>query len=128
MKMCIEPTEEDFVTIHHELGHDFYFQRYVKLPILFQQGANDGFHEAIGDTMALSVTPEYSRATGLLDAVQTGEHARHQPADEDGARQGRVPAVRPAHRQVALGGVLRQDRAAGLQRRVVEAQGASTRG
>ena len=48
--MCIEPTEEDFVTIHHELGHDFYFQRYYKLPILFQQGANDGFHEGIGDT------------------------------------------------------------------------------
>ncbi|MBV9949849.1 MAG: M2 family metallopeptidase, partial [Myxococcales bacterium] len=68
IKMCIEPTEEDFVTIHHELGHDFYFQRYEKLPILFQQGANDGFHEAIGDTMALSVTPEYLRSIGLLDA------------------------------------------------------------
>src|SRR5579862_4007977 len=53
IKMCVEPTEEDFVTIHHELGHNFYFQRYEKLPILFQQGANDGFHEAIGDTMAL---------------------------------------------------------------------------
>ncbi len=76
IKMCIEPTEEDFVTIHHELGHDFYFQRYVQLPILFQQGANDGFHEAIGDTMALSVTPEYLKAIGLLDAVQAGERAR----------------------------------------------------
>lgn len=76
IKMCIEPTEEDFVTIHHELGHDFYFQRYVKLPILFQQGANDGFHEAIGDTMALSVTPEYLRTIGLLDAVQAGDRAR----------------------------------------------------
>jgi peptidyl-dipeptidase A len=65
VKMCIEPTEEDFVTIHHELGHDFYFQRYFKLPILFQQGANDGFHEAIGDTMALSVTPEYLDHVGL---------------------------------------------------------------
>ncbi|MDP9033647.1 MAG: M2 family metallopeptidase [Myxococcota bacterium] len=69
IKMCIEPTEEDFVTIHHELGHDFYFQRYVNLPILFQQGANDGFHEAIGDTMALSVTPEYSERLGLLKGV-----------------------------------------------------------
>ncbi len=65
IKMCIEPTGEDFVTIHHELGHDFYFQRYESLPILFQQGANDGFHEAIGDTMALSVTPEYLTAIGL---------------------------------------------------------------
>jgi peptidyl-dipeptidase A len=68
IKMCIEPTEEDFVTIHHELGHDFYFQRYFKLPILFQQGANDGFHEAIGDTMALSVTPDYLAGVGLTAA------------------------------------------------------------
>ncbi len=68
IKVCIEPTEEDLVTIHHELGHDFYFQRYDKLPILLQQGANDGFHEAIGDTIALSVTPEYLRTVGLLRA------------------------------------------------------------
>jgi peptidyl-dipeptidase A len=76
VKMCIQPTEEDLVTIHHELGHDFYFQRYEKLPILFQRGANDGFHEAIGDTMALSVTPEYLKSVGLLDAVPRNEHAR----------------------------------------------------
>jgi peptidyl-dipeptidase A len=76
IKMCIEPTEEDFVTVHHELGHDFYFQRYGTLPILFQQGANDGFHEAIGDTMALSVRPEYLKSIGLLDAPQSGERAR----------------------------------------------------
>jgi peptidyl-dipeptidase A len=65
VKMCIEPTEEAFVTIHHELGHDFYFQRYDGLPILFQQGSNDGFHEAIGDTMALSVTPGYLASLGF---------------------------------------------------------------
>jgi peptidyl-dipeptidase A len=76
IKMCIEPREEDFATIHHELGHDFYFQRYTSLPILFQAGANDGFHEAIGDTMALSVTPEYLKSVGLLDAVPKGDHAR----------------------------------------------------
>jgi len=76
IKMCIEPTEEDLVTIHHELGHDFYFQRYDKLPILFQRGANDGFHEAIGNTMALSVTPGYLKSVGLLDAVPRNEHAR----------------------------------------------------
>ena len=76
VKMCIQPTEEDFVTIHHELGHDFYFQRYDKLPVLFQGGANDGFHEAIGDTMALSVTPDYLRGLGLLDAVPKGDHGR----------------------------------------------------
>jgi peptidyl-dipeptidase A len=76
VKACLEPTEEDLVTIHHELGHDFYFQRYDDKPILFQQGANDGFHEAIGDTIALSVTPEYLKATGLLAAAPSGEHAR----------------------------------------------------
>jgi peptidyl-dipeptidase A len=79
VKVCLEPTEEDFVTIHHELGHDFYFQRYEKLPILFQSGANDGFHEAIGDTIALSVTPAYLRGLGLLapaGPATPGEHAR----------------------------------------------------
>ncbi len=76
VKVCFEPTEEDFVTAHHELGHDFYFQRYASLPILFQQGANDGFHEAIGDTIALSVTPEYLKTLGLLGKAPTGEHAR----------------------------------------------------
>ena len=73
IKVCIEPTEEDFVTIHHELGHDFYFQRYDKLPILLQTGANDGFHEAIGDTIALSVTPEYLRTVGLLRPAATAD-------------------------------------------------------
>jgi peptidyl-dipeptidase A len=76
VKVCLEPTEEDLVTIHHELGHDFYFQRYGALPILFQQGANDGFHEAIGDTIALSVTPDYLKTIGLLGAAPGGEHAR----------------------------------------------------
>ena len=76
IKMCIEPTEEDLVTIHHELGHDFYFQRYVSLPVLFQQGANDGFHEAIGDTMALSVTPAYLKDLGLLATLPVGDRAR----------------------------------------------------
>jgi peptidyl-dipeptidase A len=78
VKMCIEPkpSEEDFVTIHHELGHVFYYQRYVSLPILFQGGANDGFQEAIGDTMALSVTPEYLAGLGLLDAAPNDDKAR----------------------------------------------------
>jgi peptidyl-dipeptidase A len=76
VKVCLEPTEEDLVTIHHELGHDFYYQRYDKLPILFQNGANDGFHEAIGDTMALSVTPQYLKRVGLLDAVPAGDRGR----------------------------------------------------
>ncbi len=76
IKMCIQPTEEDLITIHHELGHDFYFQSYDTLPILFQQGANDGFHEGIGDTIALSVTPNYLHSIGLLDKVSDSPKAK----------------------------------------------------
>ena len=67
IKMCIDITDEDFTTIHHELGHNFYQRAYDKQPILFRDSANDGFHEAIGDTIALSVTPEYLVKLGLLD-------------------------------------------------------------
>jgi peptidyl-dipeptidase A len=67
IKMCIEPTAEDFTTIHHELGHNFYQRAYKDQPLLFRDSANDGFHEAIGDTIALSVTPEYLVKIGLLD-------------------------------------------------------------
>ncbi|MCX5742339.1 MAG: M2 family metallopeptidase [Proteobacteria bacterium] len=69
IKMCIKKTQEDLVTIHHELGHDYYYNNYFQLPILFQSGANDGFHEAIGDTVALSMTPSYLKTRGLLDKV-----------------------------------------------------------
>jgi peptidyl-dipeptidase A len=67
VKMCITPTAEDFTTIHHELGHNFYQRAYDTLPIIYRDSANDGFHEAIGDTIALSVTPEYLVRIGLLD-------------------------------------------------------------
>jgi peptidyl-dipeptidase A len=67
IKMCIEQTAEDFSTIHHELGHNFYQRAYKAQPLLFRDSANDGFHEAIGDTIALSVTPEYLVRIGLLD-------------------------------------------------------------
>ena len=66
IKMCIEPTAEDFTTIHHELGHNFYQRAFKNQPVLFRDSANDGFHEAIGDTIALSVTPEYLVRIGLL--------------------------------------------------------------
>jgi peptidyl-dipeptidase A len=75
LKMCIEPTHEDLVTIHHELGHSYYFQAYYKLPIILQNGANDGFHEAIGDTIALSMTPGYLHDKGLLDKVVDSDKA-----------------------------------------------------
>jgi peptidyl-dipeptidase A len=67
IKMCIDPTDEDFTTVHHELGHVFYGREYKGLPLILRDSANDGFHEAIGDTIALSVTPEYLVKVGLLD-------------------------------------------------------------
>ena len=67
LKMCIEVTGDDFMTVHHELGHNFYQRAYAGQPFLFRDSAHDGFHEAIGDTVALSVTPEYLVRIGLLD-------------------------------------------------------------
>ncbi len=69
VKMCIRPTEEDFITIHHELGHIYYDLAYRQQPTLFRNGANDGFHEAIGDTVALSITPDYLKRLGLMKAT-----------------------------------------------------------
>jgi len=72
IKMCIQVRGEDFVTIHHELGHNFYQRAYKNQPPLFQNGANDGFHEAIGDAIALAITPEYLHKVGLLENVPQG--------------------------------------------------------
>ena len=69
IKMCIEIKDEDFSTIHHELGHNFYQRAYNTQPFFYRDSANDGFHEAIGDTIALSVTPEYLKKIGLLESV-----------------------------------------------------------
>jgi peptidyl-dipeptidase A len=67
IKMCTKVNSDDFVTIHHELGHNYYQRAYNKQPFLYLNGANDGFHEAIGDFIALSITPEYLVRIGLLD-------------------------------------------------------------
>ena len=67
LKMCVQINDEDFRTVHHELGHNFYQRAYDKQPFLFRDSANDGVHEAIGDTIALSVTPQYLVRIGLLD-------------------------------------------------------------
>ncbi|WP_017219505.1 M2 family metallopeptidase [Pseudoalteromonas sp. NJ631] len=69
IKMCIQRTGEEFSVIHHELGHNFYQRAYNQQPVYYQESANDGFHEAIGDTIALSVTPGYLKQIGLLDNV-----------------------------------------------------------
>lgn len=74
IKMCTQVTAEDFVTIHHELGHNYYQRAYQDQPFLFKGGANDGFHEAIGDFAALSVlTPTYLKQIGLLETVPGAE-------------------------------------------------------
>jgi peptidyl-dipeptidase A len=69
IKMCIDVGEEDFVTVHHELGHNYYQMAYREQPFIYRDSANDGFHEGIGDTLALSVTPEYLVSIGLLDKL-----------------------------------------------------------
>jgi peptidyl-dipeptidase A len=70
IKMCIKPNADDFVTIHHELGHNYYQRAYNKQDTLHLTGANDGFHEAIGDMIALSITPEYLVQIDMLDPAQ----------------------------------------------------------
>lgn len=75
IKMCIEPNEEDFTTIYHELGHIYYFLAYKDQPPLFQNGAHDGFHEAIGDVIVLSMTPEYLASIGLVEEQAQGQAA-----------------------------------------------------
>jgi peptidyl-dipeptidase A len=69
LKMCVNINEEDFSTVHHELGHNYYQMAYDGQPFLFRDSANDAFHEAIGDTIALSVTPPYLKQLGLIDKV-----------------------------------------------------------
>ena len=69
IKMCIDVNAEDFKTIHHELGHNYYQRAYKNESYLYRGSANDGFHEAVGDTLSLSITPEYLEQLGLLDQV-----------------------------------------------------------
>ena len=95
IKMCIEVNAEDFVTIHHELGHNFYQRAYRrKQPLLFRNSANDGFHEAIGDAIALSVTPQYLVKVGLLDkAPGTGGRPRVPDAQWRSTRSRSCPSA-----------------------------------
>jgi len=75
IKMCIQPTEEELTTIYHELGHIYYYLAYKDQPPMFQNGAHDGFHEAIGDTIVLSMTPEYMASIGLVDTPSVSDEA-----------------------------------------------------
>ena len=78
IKMCIEKNAEDFVVIHHELGHIFYYQAYNDLPSVYRSGANDGFHEAVGDLLALSITPDYLTQIGFV-TEEKAEAAEQDP-------------------------------------------------
>lgn len=73
IKMCINVDGEDFRTIHHELGHNYYQRAYKEQPFMFKNGANDGFHEAIGDMVSLSITPTYLKQIGLIDSVPSAD-------------------------------------------------------
>ncbi len=75
IKQCIEPDEDQLSTIHHELGHIYYYLMYNQLPPLFQSGAHDGFHEAIGDTITLSLTPAHLHKIGLVPAQKVDPRA-----------------------------------------------------
>lgn len=68
VKMCIEVNDDYFTTVHHELGHNFYQRAYDQQPFLYRNGANDGFHEAIGDAIALSIVPSYLKQLGLAQS------------------------------------------------------------
>jgi peptidyl-dipeptidase A len=75
IKQCIAPTEDELTTIYHELGHVYYYLAYNALPPLFQGGAHDGFHEAIGDTVVLSLTPKYLNSVGLVGTPNVSKEA-----------------------------------------------------
>jgi peptidyl-dipeptidase A len=75
IKMCIRPTEEELFTVYHELGHVYYYIQYANQPFLFRNGAHDGFHEAVGDTVNLSVTPQYLAGIGLVSDVKPSREA-----------------------------------------------------
>jgi peptidyl-dipeptidase A len=69
IKMCIKTNDEDFTTIHHELGHNYYQRAYKAQSPLFENSANDGFHEALGDTISLSVTPAYLVKLNMMKSL-----------------------------------------------------------
>ena len=75
IKMCTRPTLEEFKTIYHEMGHVYYYLWYKDQPYMFQNGAHDGFHEAIGDTVTLSMTPAYLAKIGLVPEAKTSKEA-----------------------------------------------------
>ncbi|MEM8827596.1 MAG: M2 family metallopeptidase, partial [Pseudomonadota bacterium] len=76
IKMCTKVNAGDFVTVHHELGHNYYQRAYNQQPFFYKNSANDGFHEAIGDMIALSVTPDYLVGIDLLDPAAVPDETK----------------------------------------------------
>jgi peptidyl-dipeptidase A len=94
MTQCITPTEENFVDLHHELGHIYYYLSYNHLPNIHRRGANGAFHEGIGDAVNLSLTPGYYQSIGLLeDAAKTREASG--AGELSRARSRRTSSTRP---------------------------------
>ena len=75
IKMCIKQTHDELRTIYHELGHNYYQRAYNQQPMLFRDGAHGGFHEAIGDAIVLSMTPDYLASVGLIPSAEQSEQA-----------------------------------------------------
>lgn len=77
IKQCTRVTQEHFFTVHHELGHIQYFLQYQNQPYVYRNGANPGFHEAVGDVLSLSVsTPKHLERVGLLKNYKRDEESR----------------------------------------------------
>ena len=121
IKMCTRVNAEDFDTVHHELGHNYYQRAYAGQDYIFRGGANDGFHEAIGDFAGLNAHDADLSQPDRPARPRARHRGGHPVPAEDGARQDRLPALRAAGRQMALGGVLRRDAARALQRCLVGA-------
>ena len=119
IKMCIKTTEEDLITIHHELGHNYYYHAYYKLPVLYQNGRQRRLPRGHRRRAHAVDHAAVSERAGPPAGGPQGRQGADQRADEGRAREDRVPAVRPADRQVALGRVRRQDQAGRLQQGLV---------
>jgi len=75
IKMCIKQTYNELRVIYHELGHNYYQGAYKNQPPLFKGSAHSGFHEAIGDTVTLSMTPAYLHEIGLVASAEQSSEA-----------------------------------------------------
>lgn len=77
IKMCTEVDTHYLYVVHHELGHIQYYLLYENQPTAFRGAANPGFHEAVGDVIALSVaSAKHLNAIGLSPVGEMDEESR----------------------------------------------------